>query len=361
MEPRGPAALLERHEAPRYTAAGANMATELRQDTMVRLTAVLALAVGCAVVLRPFVSAALLATVICTGAWPLYRGLRTLLRGSATAAAAVMTLLLVLVVLLPMAGLATWLVDQLPGWVQLGRAYAAQAEHPAPAWLTDVPWAGPWAADYWEQLAGSREELLAVARRVWQPMQGFVLDAGAVVGRGITELALSVFISFFFFRDGDALVAAIRRGLGRVDEGTADQVLEIVDATIKGVILGIVGTSIAQGSVAVLGFLLVGLPGAWALGGLTTVVSVVPAGPPLIWGSATAWLLSEGRVAAAIFMGIWGFFGISGIDNVVKPLLISRGSSLPFVLVLLGVLGGLIAFGFVGVFLGPVLLAVGFT
>jgi predicted PurR-regulated permease PerM len=337
------------------------MATELRLDAIVRLGAVAALVIGCVVVLRPFVSAALLATVICTGCWPIFSFFRRILRGSATAAAGVVTVLLVLVVVLPFAALTTWVVDQLPAWIELGRSYMAQPTHDAPVWLTELPWVGPQAGAYWERLAGSRDELLAVARRVWEPMQGVVLDAGMVVGRGITELALSVFIGFFFFRDGDAILGAIRRGLARVDESTADEVIGIVGATINGVILGIVGTAAAQGSVAALGFLIVGLPGALLLGVATAVLSIVPAGPPLVWGSATAWLVSEGRVGWAIFMAIWGFFIISGIDNVVKPLLISRGASLPFVLVLLGVLGGLVAFGFVGVFLGPVLLAVGYT
>jgi predicted PurR-regulated permease PerM len=97
------------------------------------------------------------------------------------------------------------------------------------------------------------------------------------------------------------------------------------------------------------------------LGFLTCFLSMVPAGPPLIWLSATAWLVAQDRPGWAVFMAVWGLLVISGIDNIVKPLLISRGSSMPFALVLLGVLGGVLAFGFVGIFLGPVLLAVGFN
>lgn len=326
-----------------------------------KLLGVAILAIGCVIVLRPFLSAVLLATVICTGCWPLFRPLRGLLRGNATAAAAVMTVTLVLVVVLPFAGLTTWVVDQAPAWVEMGRGYVLQSRQQAPGWLVELPWIGGQAGSYWERTMGSSEELMAVLRRAWEPMQGFVLDAGLLVGRGITDLALAVFIGFFLFRDGEELVEAIRRGLARLDPATADEVIHIVGSTIHGVILGILGTALAQGSVAVVGFLLVGLPAAWLLGVATAVTSIVPAGPPLVWGSATVWLVSEGRIGAADFMAIWGMFGISGIDNVVKPLLISRGASLPMVLVLLGVLGGLVAFGFVGVFVGPVLLAVGYS
>jgi len=127
------------------------------------------------------------------------------------------------------------------------------------------------------------------------------------------------------------------------------------------VVYGIVGTAIAQGLVAFIGFLIAGVPGAALLGFLTFLLSMVPVGPPLIWAGAVIWLAFKSSTGWAIFMVIWGFFVISGIDNVIKPLLISRGSSLPFVLVMLGVFGGVFAFGFVGIFLGPTLLAVGYS
>src|SRR6266699_5882917 len=115
-----------------------------------------------------------------------------------------------------------------------------------------------------------------------------------------------------------------------------------VGGTINGVMYGIVGTGLAQGLAAVVGLLIAGVPGALMLGFITAILSIVPAGPPLIWISATIWLLFQDMPGWAVFMALWGFFIVSGIDNIVKPLLISRGSSLPFVLVLLGVLGGIL-------------------
>jgi predicted PurR-regulated permease PerM len=94
---------------------------------------------------------------------------------------------------------------------------------------------------------------------------------------------------------------------------------------------------------------------------LTFVTSLVPVGPPLIWGGAAIWLFSQGSAGWGVFMLVWGLVLISGVDNVVRPVLISRGSSLPFLLTFLGVLGGVIAFGFVGLFIGPTLLAVGYS
>jgi predicted PurR-regulated permease PerM len=136
---------------------------------------------------------------------------------------------------------------------------------------------------------------------------------------------------------------------------------QTVGGTIKSVVYGLLGTALVQAVVAAIGFLIAGVPAAWLLGFATFFLSLLPIGPPLVWGGAAAWLAYQDQIGWAVFMAVYGFFAISGIDNIVKPLLISRGSSLPFVLVFLGVFGGVIAFGFVGIFLGPTLLAVGFA
>ena len=134
----------------------------------------------------------------------------------------------------------------------------------------------------------------------------------------------------------------------------------IARGTVTGVIYGIIGTGIAQGVLAAIGFAMAGVPGAVLLGVATFFLSVLPVVPPLIWIGATIWLLQQGDMGWAIFMAMWGFFGISMVDNVIKPFIISRGASLPFAIVFLGVLGGVLAFGVIGVFLGPALLAVGY-
>ena len=134
---------------------------------------------------------------------------------------------------------------------------------------------------------------------------------------------------------------------------------EVAGGTVISVVYGIIGTALAQGLLAGIGLALAGVPAAPLLGLAVFFLSIVPVGPPLVWVSATVWLLWNDSVGWAIFMAMWGFFVISGVDNVIKPWLISRGSRLPFATVLLGVAGGALSFGFIGVFIGPTLLAVG--
>jgi predicted PurR-regulated permease PerM len=121
-------------------------------------------------------------------------------------------------------------------------------------------------------------------------------------------------------------------------------------------------TALAQGVLMAVGLYIVGIKSAPLLGLVTFFLSPVPVGPPLVWIPAGLWLIfSQGETAWGIFLLAWGALIVSSVDNVLKPMIISRGSDLPFMLVLLGVFGGVVAFGFIGVFLGPVLLALGFA
>ena len=128
-----------------------------------------------------------------------------------------------------------------------------------------------------------------------------------------------------------------------------------------GVVYGILGTALAQGALAAFGLWLAGVPGALFLGLLTTLLSFVPFGPPAVWLPSTIYLFSIDRIEWGIFMGLWGLLVVSTVDNIIRPYFISLGSALPLLLVYLGVLGGIIAFGFLGLFIGPTLLAIAYT
>ena len=136
--------------------------------------------------------------------------------------------------------------------------------------------------------------------------------------------------------------------------------IKVAGDTVRGVIYGILGTAIVQALVAGLGFWIAGVPGAVLLAVLTFFFAVVPFGPPLIWLPASLWLFAQHKPGLGVFMLLWGLLGISSVDNILRPYLISQGSKMPFALIFCGVIGGALAFGLVGVFLGPTLLAVAF-
>jgi predicted PurR-regulated permease PerM len=190
-------------------------------------------------------------------------------------------------------------------------------------------------------------------------MRTTVLAGGANVAQALLQLTLSVLIVYFLYRDGDAATRRLRAAVSRIAPERGPRLLDVASGTTRGVVYGILGTALAQGVLNAIGLWFAGIPAAPLLGLVTFFLSPVPIGPPLIWGPAGLWLLSQGHTGAGIFILLWGLLVVSSIDNVLKPLIISRGSNLPFILVMLGILGGVVAFGFIGVFLGPVLLALG--
>lgn len=318
------------------------------------------LAIGCFLVLRPFLSALMWAVILCYASWPAYQWLESRLQGRRTLTAVLMTIGVAAVLVLPFVLVGVTLAENVSAWAQALKDWAARGLPPPPAWVAQIPVLGAALVDYWNQLE-SQSGLLEAAKAALNPVRDGVIAGGAVLGRGTLELGLSVFIAFFVFRRGDELAVGLRQALTRLIGPRARQFIDVAGGTIQGVVYGILGTALAQGLLAGFGFSIVGAPGALFLGLLTFFMSLIPMGPPTVWVPVVVWLVSQDRYAAAAFMAIWGFFVISGIDNIIKPYLISRGSQLPFVLVFLGVIGGVLAFGFLGVFLGPVLLAVGYT
>ena len=334
---------------------------EKRIEQIIQIAAITLLVIGCLMVMRPFLAAVLSAAILCFSTWPMYELIERKLGGRRGLAALAMTLLMILLLVLPLALITATFLDDVPRLVETLREMAAEGLPEPPRWVASIPLVGEWLYTGWRDMAGSRTKLAEALQGIAQPAREVLVQAGIIIGEGVLQFTLIAFVGYFFYRDGAALARALRNALNRVAGNLTDRLLGIVGGTINAVIYGIVGTGLAQGVAAVIGFLIAGVPGALMLGFLTAFLSIVPAGPPLLWVGATVWLFYQDQPGWAVFMAVWGFFVVSGIDNIVKPLLISRGASLPFVLVLLGVFGGILAFGFVGVFLGPTLLAVGFN
>lgn len=331
-----------------------------RFEYYARLAAVVLLVVGCFLVLRPFLSAILFAAVVCISSWPAYNWLLRKMQGRRSLTAFTMTLSLSLLLILPVAMVAYSLAENIPAFYEMfqGVVEAGLPKNP-PGWLAGLPMGG-YMVNYWQHLASNQAELLALGQRLLEPAQKLLLATGVLLGKGVMQLILAVFVSFFFYRDGEALLRALGVVMDRAVGSQAARVTEIINSTVRGVMIGLLGTALAQGLVAVVGFYIAGVPAVPLLGMATSLLSVVPVGPPLIWGGAAVWLFRQGETAWGIFMLLYGVGLISTVDNVVKPLLISRGSHLPLLLVVLGVMGGVLAFGFVGIFVGPALLAVAF-
>jgi predicted PurR-regulated permease PerM len=337
------------------------MFTEQDPKRLAQIALVVLLIIGCIAVLLPFIGAILFAFVIWVCTWELYRNrLLPRLRQNNTLGASLMLLVLVLILLVPTLFLAGSLASGADGLIGQVKPYF-EGGLPAdpPPWLAALPLIGGAINDFWHELAGSREALNALLAQLIDPTRQFLLAAGVVVANGLLQLALVLFVVFFLYRDGATVASALYVGARKLGGELGEGMVEKARETVLGVMLGIVGTAAAQGTVAMLGFLIAGVPQAVLLGFATFFLSMIPVGPPLIWGGAAFWLYGQDQIGWAIFMALYGFFIISSIDNLVKPVLMARGAGLSILLIALGVFGGVLVFGFIGIFLGPVLLALG--
>jgi len=325
-----------------------------------RFAPVLALAglsVLAALVLTPFLAPLAWAGVLAYASWPAAQWIRARCGARDTLAASLATLLAALTLFAPLLWLA-WLAQQEVGGVYRGLQNFVAAPPVVPDSLSRLPWLGDW-------LLEQRALLLSDPQGVINSVKAWILahvtDAATVVGgvgRNIVKLIMVLVILFFFYRDGARILVELRHVLARFIGDSAHGYIAAVGATTRAVVYGVLLTALVQGAFAGVGYWVAGLGSPVTLGVLTALFALIPFGTPLAWGGAGAWLLFQGETGAAIGVWIWGAAVVSQIDNVLRPLFISSVSTIPFLLVLFGVLGGILAFGLVGLFAGPIVLAV---
>ncbi|MFZ4535620.1 AI-2E family transporter [Propionivibrio sp.] len=331
------------------------------QKLIIQTAIVALLLIGCIAVLMPFTGTLLFAAVICATTAPVRKRLLRLCRGSSSLAAGLISLMLLLLLVAPMALLSGTLADGVETAILYFKPMLESGlPNDPPAWLAKLPIFGSDISDYWHKLVASREEMNTLLRQLLDPTRRLALATVSLFGQGLLQLVLVIFFVFFMFRDADTYAAALHTGSRKLAGELGERMLKLAIGTVTGVMIGIVGTAAAQSLVAMVGFMIAGVPGVVMLTFATFFFSMVPVvGATLIWLGAAAWLYDGGQTGWAIFMILWGMFGISSVDNFVKPILISRTSSLPLLLVIVGVFGGVLVFGFIGLFLGPTLLALG--
>jgi predicted PurR-regulated permease PerM len=295
--------------------------------------------------------------------WPAYAWLRQRWGGRGSLAALAFVLGLVIALALPVALVAQSLIVYSARTIEAVRGFLdSPSKLSLPAFIRDLPVVGPWLNEYSTLLLQSRDELVALAKNLADPAKTMFVALGGAVGEGLVQILIALFVAYFLYRDGDRIRRLLDEGMTRLagaDPGAS--LLMTAQAAVKGVVHGLLGTAIAQAIVALVGFLIAGVPGSTLLAALTFILSLIPMGPVLVWGGAAAWLYFHGQTGWAIFMVIYGAAVISSVDNFVKPILMSRAGNLSMLLVVLGVFGGAIAFGFIGLFVGPALLAVGWS
>ncbi|SNB65440.1 Predicted PurR-regulated permease PerM [Arboricoccus pini] len=330
-----------------------------RVEIVIGIVAVALLVVGCFMVLQPFLSALLWGAILAYSTWPIYQTVKRRLGGRSTLAASLMTLLLAMAFVLPIVVVGSSAVDGVNRLLDIFRTIFANGIPPAPIWLNGVPIIGPPIVEAWQEISLNASELWTLLQPYFSTIRDFLIALAVSVGGGLIEISLAVFAAFFFYRDGELVVGQARAIGTRIAGERISSLMETVGDTMKSVVFGVVGTALIQGALCGIGFWITGIPSAFVLGFICFVTALLPLGPAVIWLPIDVWLFMRGEIGWGIFLLIWGVLIVGGLDNVIRPWLISRGGSLGFLPGFLGVVGGAFAFGFLGIFLGPVLLAVG--
>ena len=328
---------------------------------LVAITSIIIIFVMGIMIIEPFIPAILLSLILTLATWPAFIWVERKLDNRTTLAATVMTLLLGVFFLIPFLFIGVTLVDSFKGFVTAAtEAIKSQPDTP-PVWSKNLPLIGSYADSFWAEYIQDKKKIPMLLQEHYGDITQKLLAVTTTIGRGVIDVLLSVIISFFMFRHGVLTAGKLKDLIENFGGPKAVHLLAVSKGTLIAVIYGVVGTAVVQGVAAVLGFWITGIPGAPFLGLLTFMLSLIPGGPPFVWVPATLWLIMENEPGNAIFLGIWGLLIISGVDNVLRPYFISLGSDLPLILVLLGVVGGILAFGFIGLFVGPTLLAVAYN
>ena len=230
---------------------------------------VLLLLFGCLLVLRPFVSAVLWAVVLCISSWPIYNRLLHFLGNRRTLAAVLMTLAMILIVLLPIFIVVMTLADNLKELTGAVRNWIEGGLPAPPEWLAKIPVVGQKAVEYWRNMSADSAQLWAHAQHLIEPVSAGILKGGLAFGGGLIQLALSIFIAFFLFRDGVSVGRRLTTMVNRIGGERGGHLLTIASKTVRGVVYGILGTALVQAVVAGIGFLIAGVPGAALLALMT--------------------------------------------------------------------------------------------
>ena len=316
-------------------------------------------AAGCIVVLYPFFSALLWAAILTFTTWPVYVHLQQ--RSGRYTAAALMMVLTALLFVLPLALVTSAGIEDASGLVRgVEAAFAMHLPGP-PRWVATTPLVGKQVAQTWTKWSADLSAAGAFVQPYLGDIASRVLGLLVQVASGLLQLVLALFIAFFFWVSGESLGAHLTAIIRRIAGSYADRLLGVTGSTVRGTVYGILGTAIVQGILTGIGFYIAGVPSPVLFGGIAAFVAVLPIGAPLVWVPASVWLAMTHHLAWGIVLAAWGVVAISGADHVIRPVFIARGAQLPYLLTVLGVLGGVLAFGGLGIFLGPVLLGVGYT
>jgi len=322
------------------------------------IVAIVGLILGSMWIMSPLFTSIVWATMIVVACWPLMLRVQSWARGRRGPAVAVMTLLMLAVFIVPLMLAINTIVDNADTLVHWGRMAAHFELPPPPAWVASLPLVGERVAEIWAGLraAGADELVKRAAPYAGRGAQWVAGQAGGI-GLLLVHFLVTVVIATVMFAQGEEGARRVLALARRISEDHGEDSLRLAAAAIRGVALGVVVTALLQTVATGLGLYIAGVPFAGLLTALTLILCIAQIGAGLVLIPAVIWLFWSGDTGFGVFLAIWSVLVLT-MDNFIRPFLIRKGADLPLLLIFAGVIGGLLSMGLVGLFVGPVILAV---
>ena len=312
-------------------------------------------------VLRPFLAALIWAVMIVVATWPLMRMVQAALGGRRGLAVTVMTLVLLLLLIVPFTAAIGTIVANVDAIAEWTKALSEFKVPPPPPWLAGLPVVGERAMQMWQEAASQGAEALVAkaAPYTHELTKWFVSQVGSF-GAMFIQFLLTVVIAAILYANGEYAADWMRRFGWRLAGASGEAAVRLSAQAIRGVALGVVVTALVQALLGGLGLLIAGVPFAAILTAVMFMLSVAQIGAVPVLIVAVVWLYWSGAAGWGTFLLVVTVV-VGTLDNVLRPFLIKKGADLPLLLIFAGVIGGLIAFGLIGIFIGPMVLAVAYT
>jgi predicted PurR-regulated permease PerM len=312
-------------------------------------------------VLRPFLAATIWATMIVVSTWPMLQAIQKRLGGRRSLAITVMTLGMILVLVVPLWLAIDTIVNHAEDIVNLAKKLTSSGFPPLPKWIAEIPFFGEKIAAIWVQVADAGSQGLITKAQPYAAQTGsLILSQVGSLGALLLQFFLIVCLSAVFYSNGESGAAMLRRFGRRVAGENGENAINLAGGAIRGVALGVGVTAIVQTVLGGIGLAIAGVPFASLLSAVMLMLCIAQIGPSLVLFPAVAWMFWMGDTGWAIALLVWSLIVVT-LDNFLRPMLIKKGADLPLLLIFAGVIGGLIGFGLIGIFIGPVALAVTYT
>lgn len=312
-------------------------------------------------ILSPFLPAIIWATTLVVATWTTMLRIQARLWGKRSLAVAVMTLLLLLLLVVPLALSIVTIADNSTRIVDWAKMLPEYTLPPPPDWVAGLPLVGAKLQQFWQQFAAAGIQALAakLAPYASSVTKWFVSEVGSF-GMVFLQFLLTVGIAAIMYAGGESAADWLKRFGKRLAGARGEGAVVLASQAIRGVALGVVVTALVQSVLGGIGLAVAGVPLVPVLTALMFMLCIAQLGPTLVLAPAVAWMYWSGDSVWGSFLLVWTLV-VGSMDNFLRPYLIRKGADLPLLLILAGVIGGMITFGLVGIFVGPVVLAVAYT